>query len=111
MSKAKTIEFEYKDNKYVLEYNRESIRIMEKGGFDLQEFLKKPASNIDLAFQGAFLKNHRKIRASEIEEIFRLIKDKEQLTNTLIEMIQETYESLFETEESEDGKNIEWKMV
>ena len=58
---SKKIEFEYKDNKYVLEYNRESIRIMEKGGFDLNEFLKKPASNIDLAFQGAFLKNHRKI--------------------------------------------------
>ncbi len=111
MSKAKTIEFEYKGNKYVLEYNRTAIEVMEKEGFDMQEFIKKPAMSINLAFQGAFIKNHRKIRANEIEEIWNFIKDKEQLSNALVEMIMQTYETLFETEESEDGKNIEWKMV
>lgn len=108
---SKKIEFEYKDTKYILEYSRESIQMMEKSGFDFQEFMSKPALNLEIAFQGAFLKNHRRIKASEITEIYELLENKTELAQKLLEMIQETYDTLFDTKENKDGKNIEWKMV
>lgn len=108
---SKKIEFEYEDKKYVLEYSRDAIRLMEKSGFDLNEFLNKPMLNVDLAFQGSFIKNHRNIKAEKIEEIYNGLKDKETLAKTLIEMIQETYQDLFETKETDNGKNIDWKIV
>jgi len=58
---SKKIEFEYEDKKYILEYNRDAIKIMEKQGFDLNSFTEKPMLMLDIAFQGAFIKNHRTI--------------------------------------------------
>lgn len=108
---SKKIEFEYEDEKYILEYNREAIKLMEKQGFDFNSFLKQPMIMIDLAFQGAFVKNHRKIKAGKIEEIYNMLTDKTTLTQTLIEMIQETYDELFEDKGEKEGKNIDWKIV
>ena len=60
----------------------------------LKEFLNKPMLNVDLAFQGSFIKNHRNIKTDKIEEIYNGLKDKESLAKTLIEMIQDTYQDL-----------------
>jgi len=108
---SKKIEFEYEDKKYILEYNRDAIKIMEKQGFDLNSFTEKPMLMLDIAFQGAFIKNHRTIKTVKVEEIYTIMEDKEKLAKTLLEMIQETYETLFETKEDENGKNIGWKIV
>lgn len=51
---SKKIEFEYEGTKYCLEYNRDAIKIMEKQGFDLNNFMAQPMSSVDLAFEGAF---------------------------------------------------------
>lgn len=56
MSKAKTIEFEYKGNKYVLEYNRTAIEVMEKEGFDMQEFIKKTSNEYQFSISRSFYK-------------------------------------------------------
>ena len=108
---SKKIEFEYEDKKYVLEYNRDAIRIMEKQGFDLNQFVEKPMMMMDLAFQGAFIKNHRDIKAIKVEEIYEVIEDKKGLAQNLIIMIQETYDELFETKANKDGKKVNWKIV
>lgn len=108
---SKKIEFEYGDQKYVLEYNREAIKVMEKQGFDINQFVEKPMIMMDLAFQGAFLKNHRTMKAKKVEEIYEEMEDKQGLAQTLLEMIQETYNSLFETKETEEGKKVSWKIV
>ena len=107
---SKKIEFEYEDTKYCLEYSRDAIKIMEKQGFDLQGFMSQPMTSVDLAFEGAFIKNHRSIRASKIKEIYEALGQKKELANQLLEMISETYNTLFE-EEDNNGKNIEWKAV
>ena len=108
---SKKISFNYEDKDYTLEYNRDAIRIMEKQGFDINQFVEKPMTMMDLAFQGSFIKNHRSIKMKKVEEIYEVIEDKQGLAQTLIEMIQETYNELFETKETEEGKKVSWKIV
>lgn len=106
---SKMIEFKYQDIDYCLEYNREAVKLMEQQGFDMQEFTKKPMTMGDLAFQGAFIKNHRNIKVQKINEIYDSLNDKSKLLVTLLEMVQETYEDLYS--DNKDEKNIEWKIV
>jgi hypothetical protein len=108
---SKSINLKYGDEKYTLEYNREAIKIMEKQGFDLNQFVEKPAMMMELAFQGAFIKNHRNLKAIKVEEMYDAIPDKQGLTQNLIIMIQETYDDLFATKESTDGKKASWEIV
>ena len=108
---SRKIEFEYEDKKYCLEYNRDSIKIMERQGFDLEQFTNKPMTMVELAFEGAFLKNHRNIKAGTVKEIYSNLNQKRELANELINMISETYNSLFDDEENDEGKNISWKTV
>ena len=64
------INLTYNGEKYTLEYNRMAIRLLEQNGFELEEFLKKPMTNIQLAFTGAFYKNHKKLNQTTIDKIY-----------------------------------------
>lgn len=103
------IKFTYKDTPYVLEFDRMSIKTLEANGFSVEEFMRKPMLNIDLAFAGAFIKNHRKTKQTVIDEIFNKMKDKQKLVESLVQMIDETYSSLFEEPEDDEG-NVEWEV-
>lgn len=105
------INLTYKNVPYTLEYDRMSVKILEKNGFDINDFLAKPISNIELVFAGAFLKNHRKTKQDLIEEIFTKCKDKDKLISTLTQMIQETFESVLEEPEEDDEGNASWEVV
>jgi len=109
---ARQIEFDYEGKKYCLEFSRDSIKLMERQGFDLESFTNKPMTMVDLAFEGAFLKNHRNVNSSKVREIYENMNDKRGLANELIAMISETYNSLFDDDENKDEtKNIGWKVV
>ena len=54
------INLTYKGVSYCLEYDRMSVKMLEANGFSVEEFIKKPLSNIELAFAGAFIKHNRK---------------------------------------------------
>ena len=81
--------FEYENQKYTLEYTRESIALMEKQGFLAEDIVAKPMLMLPLAFEGLFYKNHRNINKPKIDEIFDLFKDKSKLINTIIKMLDE----------------------
>lgn len=104
------INLSYKDVPYTLEYDRMSIKTLEANGFSVEEFLKKPLSNIELAFAGAFIKHHRKTKQTVIDEIYEKTPNKQKLVETLVIMIQETYDALFEEPEGDEG-NAEWEVV
>lgn len=104
------IEFSYNNKDYTLEYNRDAIRLMEKQGFNAEKFTEQPMTMIELAFEGAFIKNHAKTTRAEVEEIYALFKNKRGLINQLVVMIQETYSTLFDDNEEDESKNIEWKV-
>ena len=104
------INLTYKDVPYTLEYDRMSIKTMEASGFIVDEFIAKPMNNIELAFAGAFIKNHRKTKQSLIDEIYERCPDKRKLVETLVTMVQETYEALFDDPVGDEG-NATWEVV
>lgn len=96
---------------YTLEYNRMSIKMLEKAGFKYEEFLAQPITNIELAFSGAFVKNHSRVQQSTIDKIFDSCSNKNELVAVLAKMISECYESLLaEPEENSEG-NAMWEIV
>lgn len=104
------INLTYNGEKYTLEYNRMAVKLLEQNGFELQEFLKKPMTNIELAFTGAFIKNHKHVNQTTIDKIYNSCKNKKDLIVALQMMIQETYDSLLDDNGSDEG-NVEWEVT
>lgn len=105
-----------KDNKnnveYVLEYNRNSLEVMERQGFIADQFTEKPATMFPLAFKGAFLMHHSNAKTSDVEELFSTIKDKDKMMGTLMNMMNDCYHSLMNNDvNEEDAKNVSWEIV
>lgn len=105
------INLTYKGESFTLEYNRIAVKMLEASGFVLEEFLEKPMSNIELAFAGAFIKNHKKVNQTVIDEIFNKTKDKKALIACLQRMITECYDSLLDEPEDGDEGNATWEVV
>lgn len=103
------ITLNYNEQDYTLEYNRQSVRLMESQGFVLEEISTKPATMIPLMFQGAFIKNHRGLKRALIDKIYDELIDKSGLLNALMEMYAETLSSL--TDETETEGNAIWEVV
>lgn len=103
------IKLTHNGQEYILEYDRMSVKLLESSGFILDEFLEKPMSNIELAFAGAFIKNHKKTPQTTIDEIFAGLKNKTGLITMLSKMIRETYDALLE--DGGDEGNVEWEVV
>lgn len=104
------INLTYKDVPYTLEYDRMSIKTLEANGFSVEEFMKKPMSNIELVFAGSFIKNHKKTSQKVIDAIYARCPNKNALLESLVIMIQETYEALFDEPEGDEG-NVSWEVV
>ncbi len=107
---SKKIEFEDNGEKYILEYNREAIKLLETQGFSVSEMTTKPMTMLPLAFQGLFYKNHKRVKNSLINEFYDRFTDKNKLIETIGEMLSETYDSLTSEEDSDKG-NLDWKIV
>lgn len=105
------INLTYQGVPYTLEYDRMSVKTLEANGFVIEEFLKKPMSNIEMVFAGAFIKNHRKTKSSLVEEIYTKCPNKDDLITTLAKMIEETYDVLFDEPTDGDEGNAEWEVV
>ena len=105
------INLTYKGVNYTLEYNRMAIKYIESQGFILDEFSTQPMSMIELAFKGAFYKNHRKVSHTLIEEIYDHCPDKDGLIEKITAMIAECYSSLMDNPEEGDEGNATWEVV
>ena len=104
------INLTYEKTEYTLEYNRQSVKMMEAQGFVLDEITSKPMTMIPMLFEGAFIKNHKGIKRSVKDEIFENISDKTGLMSALMEMYAETLSTL--TDDSADNAgNVAWAMV
>lgn len=104
---ATTIEFEYKDKAYCLEFDRKSIKTMEDRGFVASKITEAPVSVLPELFAGAFLKHHRFAKRELIDEIYGAMTNKAELIDTLSKMYNEPIVELM-TEEPEEGNGIAW---
>lgn len=108
------INLTYNGVTYTLEYNRMTVKMLEKAGFVISEFMEQPMNNIELAFTAAFVKNHPNIKQEIIDEIFNNCTNKTNLVGALSQMINECYDSLLAepTKEGEDDSgNAHWEIV
>lgn len=96
------ITLSYNKKEYILEYSRQSVRMMESQGFAADELAKQPVTMIPLLFQGAFSKNHKGLKRAVIEEIYDNIADKGALITALVEMYSDTVTTIIG--DKEEGK-------
>ena len=98
----------HENKEYELEFNRQSVKMMESQGFVLDELTSKPMTMIPLLFSGAFIKNCKGTKRAVIDEIFDGINDKTGLMQALMEMYAETLSTL--TDDHGEG-NVSWTLV
>ncbi|MFV0395138.1 MAG: DUF5055 domain-containing protein [Coprobacillaceae bacterium] len=104
---SKTITFTYEDKDYTLMYTRKTLEKMEADGIILAEMNKKPVTILPKLFSYAFYVKHKSISKSEVEKIFNLFTDKNEMYNKLSTMATETLNTLFEEDSSKNA--IKWK--
>ena len=79
----KQLKFTYQDKDYCLEFTRKSVESMERNGFVASDINDKPMTVLPALFKGAFLANHRFIKAEVIEEIYSKMTNKKELIGKL----------------------------
>lgn len=101
------INFDYNGKHYCLEYTRESVKIMEAGGFNPGDIAEKPAIRSEQLWAGAFLAHHRNVSNTVVMKLYDQMTRKSELLEALRSMLADTYESLL-SENEEDSGNVEW---
>lgn len=108
INRVNQINFDYMGKHYCLEFNRETVKIMEASGFSISDLSEKPATRIEQLWAGAFLANHRRVSNSVIKTLYGKMKDKEELLKKLTEMYNNTLNYLLPDAEEDDEGNVEW---
>lgn len=110
------ITIEYKNNEYVLEYSRNSVKQMEQQGFSLDKISDMPMTMVPLLVYGAFLKNNKGIKRSLVDEIYEHVANKlgdgeDGFIQTLLEMYAETVNTLTDNNPVDEGNLAVWKVT
>lgn len=113
---ATTITVNYKNEEYVLEFSRNSVKTMEQQGFVLDQISEKPMTMIPLLVYGAFMKNNKGIKRSLVDEIYEHIADKvgdgeNGFIQALLEMYAETVNVLTDGSSADEGNTAVWKVM
>ena len=106
----------YDKKSYDLEYSRNSVKSMEQQGFVLDQIGDKPMTMVPLLVYGAFMKNHKGIKRSLVDEIYEHIADKigdgeNGFIQTLLEMYADTVNTLTENNSGDEGNVATWKVT
>lgn len=108
---AKKVTIPYNGKTYVLEYDRTSVKTMEKSGFKVNAVDSMPVTMVEMLFRGAFLMHHSSIKGATIEKIYDQLRSRDRLVKTLVEMYVEAYTSLFGDDEEDEEGNPGWGMT
>jgi hypothetical protein len=106
----------YNHENYTLEYTRTSVKQMEQQGFSLEKISEQPMNQIPLLVYGAFMKNHKGIKRSLVDEIYEHITDKigdgdNGFIHALLEMYAETVNVLTDNNSVDEGNVAVWRAV
>lgn len=102
------IKIPYDGREYILDFNRNTVRQMEKNGFVVNT--DAPLSMVTDLFRGAFMMHHRQVKPDKIEEIWDAQKGKDKLLAKLVSMYTKPLEDLMGEKEEED-ENPTWEEV
>ncbi len=104
---GKSINFNYNNKEYTLEFTRKSIQKLEGRGFVASDLQTKPMTVLPQLFAGSFIAHQPFAKADDIENIYASFKDKDKLLDKLAEMYSEPIEALFE--EPDEKNAIAWE--
>lgn len=105
---AKQLILNHKGEKYILEFNRKTVRAMENFGFVASDIGEKPMSTLPALFAGAFQMHHRSLDKRVIDDMLYNITNKDEFISRLAEMYNEPLIDLVDEPEESEG-NITWE--
>jgi len=105
---SKQLRFTYKDKEYCLEFTRRSVETMERNGFIANDIREKPMTTLPALFAGAFLANHRFVKADLINEIYDHMTNKTELIGKLAEMYNEPIMAMVDDPDENAEGNVSW---
>lgn len=105
---AKQLFLNHEGKRYTLEYNRNSIRQMERQGFKINESDGMPMSTVTALFNGAFIMHHRNIDPKTLDALYDTIPNKEAFLEKLSEMYSDPMLALVSEPEDTEG-NTTWE--
>lgn len=107
---GKSIKLNYKDKQYLLEFDRDSVKIAERRGLRIEQLFESPAIQMPLFFQCAFIKHHKFLPVDVIDNIYDEVKDVSDLIPKLVECYNEPLEALLGVGENANaGKKAVWE--
>ena len=111
-----TITVTYNKQTYNLEYSRNSVKQMEQQGFVLDKISEQPMTMVPLLVYGAFMKHHKGIKRSLVDEIYEHIADKvgdgeSGFIQALLEMYADTVNTLTDNSSVDEGNAATWKVI
>ena len=106
----------YNKMHYDLEYSRSSVKQMEQQGFVLDKISEQPMTMVPLLVYGAFMKHHKGIKRSLVDEIYEHIADKvgdgeNGFIQALLEMYADTVNTLTDNSSVDEGNAATWKVI
>jgi len=107
---AKTIEFDYNDTHYTLEFTRRTVKQMEKQGFVFSSIEEMPYSGIENLYRGSFLAHHPRITDETVNAIWKYLPNKDKFIGALGELYNEPFASLMDDENIEESKKLNWEQ-
>ena len=105
---AKQLFLTHEGKRYTLEYNRNSIRRMERQGFNINESDGMPMNTVMALFNGAFLMHHPNIDTNTLDALYDTVPNKEAFLGKLTEMYSEPMMALVSDPEGNEG-NTTWE--
>ena len=111
-----TVTITYQKQQYILEYSRNAVKQMEQQGFVIDQLGDKPMTMVPLLVYGAFMKNHKGIKRSLVDEIYEHLVDKigdgeDGFIQVLLEMYAETVNTLTDNSAVDEGNAATWKVT
>ena len=114
---ATTINIEYQNKNYTLEFSRQSVKNIEDLGFVLDQISDKPMTMVPLLVYGAFMKHNRGIKRALVDEIYENLVKKvggegeEGFIQVLMEMYAETINTLTgDVSDGDEGNAAIWTV-
>jgi len=104
------IAFTYDNNNYELEFTANSIKTMDKQGFDFVNMDKHPITLGEDLFIGSFIAHHPTVSEKKRREIYEQMKQQsgsDNLTETLVKMAADALQNIIDP----DKGNITWEIM
>ena len=108
---SKMIVLTHNGKDYTLGFTRETVRLAERRGLEMDLLNKQPMIQIPLLVQSAFIANHKFVSADQIDSIYADITVKDEFLTKLTEMYYEPIKELMGASQDEDGepKKANWE--